>query len=205
MQSAEVKCRLAWGAVMRLRTFVGYLVVAVHLTSGSQGATVPSGWQTYFDPKLRASISYPPGWKLNRDYVSVSLGPDHTIKGIAVIIPDILARGTNLASDFTEVAVESIPGANCTPLQFLNPAEAIHKLKADGRVYSAASSSDSGAGENYDTFLFVVDGTSPCIAVRYFIHYSNVENFDPGTVKAFDRSKLLKLFDDVRATLKLSP
>jgi len=169
------------------------------------GPAASAGWKTYTNPTLHYSISYPEGWKIDPNYVSVSLGPDHEIKGVAFVIPENLARGTNLSHNDTELSVESIPGANCKPSQFLDPAEHIRTLKADGRTYTTADSGDAGAGNRYDTMLFVVDGTSPCIAVRYFIHYTNVENYDPGTVKAFNRPALVKQFDAIRATLKLSP
>jgi hypothetical protein len=190
------------------RTIMGILarigIVAAVLGPAACGAAAPAGWQTYADPRLGYSISYPQAWKLEPNFVSVSLGPDHEIKGIAFAIPEGLTLGTNLSSSNTEISVESIAGANCGPPQFLDPARNIHKLSADGRKYSVATSEDAGAGNRYETMLFVVDGTSPCIAVRYLIHSTNIANYDPGTIKPFDRAKLIKQFDDIRATLKLS-
>src|SRR6185437_9066269 len=98
----------------------------------------------------------------------------------------------------TSLSVESIPGRSCKPAQFVDPAENVHKRHAAGRTYIAASSEDAGAGNRYETQLFVVAGS--CLAVRYFIHYAAIENFDPGTVKAFDRARLLRTFDAIRAT-----
>jgi hypothetical protein len=169
------------------------------------GPAASAGWRTYSDAALHYSIAYPAGWKPDPNYVSVSLGPDHEIKGVAYVIPQALARGTNLSSDNTEISVESISGRNCTPGQFVEPAENIGTLSADGRTYRTATSGDAGAGNLYETMLFVIEGTSPCIAVRYFIHSTNIANYEPGTVRAFDRSKLIKQFDSIRATLKLNP
>ncbi|MEJ0041342.1 MAG: hypothetical protein WDM81_03645 [Rhizomicrobium sp.] len=131
-----------------------------------------------------------------------ALGPGRAIKGVAFQIPASLAAGTNLGGD-TKLSVESLPGRDCTPAQFVDPAENAHRLDADGRVYSVATSADAGAGNRYETTVFVLDGTSPCLAVRYFIHSSAIENFDPGTVKPFDRAKLAAAFDRIRATLTL--
>jgi hypothetical protein len=113
-----------------------------------------------------------------------------------------MTAGTNLSTD-SALSVESIRGGNCTPAQFVDPAENVHTLHADGRTYIAASGSDAGAGNRYETRVFVIADTSPCLAVRYFVHYAAIENFDPGTVKAFDEAALLRTFDAIRATLKL--
>lgn len=181
------------------------LLAMVSAPLAACGQAASAGWKTYSSPALHYSISYPESWRVDPNFVSVSLGPDHEIKGTAFVIPQSLARGTNLSHNDTEISVEGIPGANCKPSQFLDPAEHVRKLKADDRTYTSASSGDAGAGNRYETMLFVVDGTSPCIAVRYFIHSTNVQYYDPGTVREFDRSALIKQFDAIRATLKLSP
>ncbi len=189
---------------MRNPVCIGLLATAAAALAACSPAA-SAGWKTYTNPALHYSISYPESWKADPNFVSVSLGPDHEIKGIAFVIPESLARGTNLSHNDTEISVESIPGTNCKPSQFLDPAEHVRKLKADGRTYTTAESGDAGAGNRYETVLFVVDGTSPCMAVRYFIHSTNIQNYDPGTVKAFDRAALIKQFDAIRATLKFSP
>jgi hypothetical protein len=163
----------------------------------------PAGWKTYRDRKLGFTIAYPPGWTVNTRHESVSRGPDYPIPGVAFHIPATLAKGTNLSPDQTFVAVESQPGRNCKAAIFLDPVENEHKLKADGRTYTAANSADAGAGNLYETQLFVLDDTSPCIAVRYFVHSTNIHNYDPGTIRAFDEKNLTATFDAIRATLVL--
>lgn len=177
-------------------------VMAVLALLGSAHAA-PANWQHYTDATLGWSIAYPPQWKVDPNYVSVSLGPDHEIKGVSFAIPDGFQPGTNLSHNDTALSVESVPGKDCTPSQFVEPAEHVHSVHADGRRYSAATSQDAGAGNRYETLLFVVDGTSPCIAVRYFLHSTAFENYDPGTIKRFDRAKVIAAFDAIRATLTL--
>jgi hypothetical protein len=184
------------------RTAAMVLMMTALLAGGGANAAA-AGWRTYTDPKLGFSIAYPPGWKVNTRHESVSRGPDYPIPGVAFHIPPTMAAGTNLSSDQTFVAVESQPGRNCRAAVFLDPVENEHKLKADGRTYTAATSGDAGAGNLYSTWLFVIDGTSPCMAVRYFVHSTNIGNYDPGTIKAFDEKKLIATFDNIRATLKL--
>ncbi len=183
---------------MTVRALFCLTFAAALLAGGAQAAQ----WKRYTDPTLGYSISYPANWTIDPRYVFDALGPGREIKGVAFTIPARLAAGTNLGSD-TRLSVESLPGRDCTPAQFVDPAENVRKLGADGRVYSAASSEDAGAGNRYATQVFVLDGTSPCLAVRYFIHSSAIENYDPGTVKPFDGAALTAAFDRIRATLKL--
>lgn len=180
------------------RMAAGLAIVAALVTAQA----APAGWRHYTDRQLGYEISYPPGWSIDTHYVSVSLGPDHEIHGVAFTIPAAMTRGTNLGSD-TKLSVESIPGHGCKPAQFVDPADDVHRTRENGLTWTVASSSDAGAGNRYETTVFVADKTSPCLAVRYFIHSSAIGNFDPGTVKEFDHARLVAAFDRIRATLKL--
>ncbi len=183
-----------------MRVLVIVLGLAIAATA-AQGA--PAGWTRYTDMKLGWTIAYPAQWKVDPHYVSTTLGPDHEIKGVSFSIPDSVQPGTNLSHNDTALSVESLPGKDCKPGQFVDPAENVRKVKADGRIYTAADSGDAAAGNRYETYIFVVNGTSPCLAVRYFVHSTAVENYDPGSIKAFNEAKLLAQFDAIRATLKL--
>lgn len=181
------------------------LVAGLTMAALSTQAGAGTAWPRYTDAQLGWSMSYPAGWKVNPRYVSVSLGPDHEIHGVSFDIPDSVQPGTNVSHNDTGVSVESIPGKACKPSQFVNPAQNVRKLKADGRVYSAAESGDAAMGNRYDTDLFVIEGTSPCIAVRYFIHTTVFENYEPGSIKRFNRASLIATFNRMRATLTLKP
>jgi hypothetical protein len=63
---------------------------------------------------------------------------------------------------------------------------------------------DAGAGNLYDVAIFALPGSNPCLAVRYTIHSTNIGNYDPGTVKPFDRTGLIKTFATIRRTLRLN-
>ena len=177
-------------------------IATILLAVLSLAAAQAAPWRHYTSQTLRYRIAYPANWTIDTHYVFDALGPGKEIHGIAFTIPAGMTTGTNLAGD-TKLSVESLPGNNCAPLQFVDPADDVHTVQADGRTYVEATSQDAGVGNRYDTELFVIEGTSPCLAVRYFIHYSAIENFDPGTVKAFDRDRLIAAFDAIRATLRL--
>ncbi len=73
-----------------------------------------------------------------------------------------------------------------------------------GHTWSVATSGDAGAGNFYDETVYALAGSRPCLAIRYFIHSTNIANYDPGTIKEFDRSALVTMFDRIRSTLALS-
>ncbi|MEI9989448.1 MAG: hypothetical protein WDM86_05355 [Rhizomicrobium sp.] len=179
----------------RVLTSIGFAVLLAGTT-----AALAAPPKHYTDRTLGYAIAYPADWTIDTQYVYDQLGPGREIKGVAIQIPQSLTAGTNLGGD-TKLSVESLSGRGCTPARFVDPAENAHTLHADGRVYSVATSEDAGAGNRYETTVFVLDATSPCLAVRYFIHYSAIENYDPGTVRPFDRARLTSAFDRIRATL----
>ena len=159
-------------------------------------------WLTFASSEFGFSLRYPPGYTLNGGYVFDGFGPGHDITGVSFTIPEAMTTGTNLAAD-TRLSVETLPDAPaCVATAFIpGPAENVRTLTENGTQYSVASSSEAGAGNIFDTTVYALLGTSPCLAVRYFIHSANIGNFDPGTVTEFDRSALIAEFDAIRKTL----
>jgi hypothetical protein len=158
-----------------------------------------AGWTRYSQAGF--SIAAPSTFTPDPTHDYQALGPGKDIKGFALTIPASLAKGTNLGSD-SYIAVETLPGtAPCTAAAFLDSPTAAPTVTTNGITYSVATGNDAGAGNFYDETVYAVQGSSPCIGVRYFIHSLNIGNFDPGTVKAFDRGALIAQFDAIRATL----
>jgi membrane-bound inhibitor of C-type lysozyme len=150
------------------------------------------------------SIRFPAGYTVDDSYVYQSLGPGKGIYGTKFTIPASLAQGTNLGSD-SYVSVESIPQAQtCDASLFVQSGAKVHTVTDSGTDYSVASTSDAGAGNRYEETVYAIPGTNPCIAIRYFIHYSAIENYPPGQVQAFDEAALMSQFDQIRRTLTLS-
>ncbi len=162
----------------------------------------PAGWRTYRDQNLDFSISYPRRWTVDKSYVYAGLGPDREIRGVAFRIPPGLARGTNLSSNLTAVSLESVNGpGRCEAGRFLSDPQNVHSIVENGTTYSTAQSEDAGAGNFYSETVFALVGSSPCLAIRYFIHSTNIANYDPGTIRKFDHVKLEAKFDQIRRTL----
>ncbi|HET7714586.1 MAG TPA: MliC family protein [Bauldia sp.] len=159
-------------------------------------------WLAFASSELGFSLRYPPGYAVDGGYVFDGFGPGRDIAGVAFTIPEAMTTGTNLAAD-TRLSVETMPNAPaCVATAFIpGPAENVRILTENNTDYSVAESSEAGAGNVFDTTVYALLGTSPCLAVRYFVHSANIDNFDPGTVTQFDRNALIAEFDAIRKTL----
>jgi len=134
-------------------------------------------------------------------HASNQLSSTLTIDGTRFTIPKSMATGTNLSND-SYMSVENIPNtASCRAELFLSKVTATSTITDTTVTYSFASSSGAGAGNRYEETVYALQGTNPCIAVHYFIHYGVLENYPIGTVKAFDKKALITQFDQIRRTL----
>lgn len=152
------------------------------------------------------SIRYPSGYTANPSYAYQELGPGKDIHGVSFTIPQATAAGTNLGQD-SYVSVEELPQAKqCSADLFLGQGmdgTNVTTVTDGGTEYSVASSTGAGAGNRYEETVYALPGTNPCIAVRYFIHYSVIENYPPGAVVAFDHQALTDQFAAIRRTLTI--
>jgi hypothetical protein len=69
--------------------------------------------------------------------------------------------------------------------------------------YLNASTTDAGVGNRYEEYVHTIEGTNPCVAIRYFIHYSAIENYPAESVTEFDKPELLAQFDAIRGSLTI--
>lgn len=132
-----------------------------------------------------------------------TLAPGKETHGSAYTIPAALADGTNLAHD-SYISYEESTSTACTPKDFLDGVTVVQEVTDDGVAYLVGHSVGAGAGNRYDETVYVFKNYTPCNAVRYYIHYGVLENYEPGAVKAFDRAALVAQFDTIRRTLARS-
>ena len=159
-------------------------------------------WPAFASSEYGFSLRYPPGYTVNGGYVYEGLGPGHDITGVSFTIPASMTTGTNLAAD-TRLSVETLPDAAACTADLFFPAGSVTATTTteNGTEYSVASLTDAGAGNLYEETVYALAGTSPCLAVRTFIHSANIGNFDPGTVTEFDKAALTAEFDAIRKTV----
>jgi hypothetical protein len=158
-------------------------------------------WSNFASSTWGVSLRYPPGYKVTSAFQNTSVSPTKPIMGASFTIPASVATGTNLSTD-TYLSIEQLPRANkCTADIFL-AANVVAREALDGGVtYSVATSSGAAAGNRYDELVWALPASKPCTAVRYYIHSTNLGNYATGTVREFDRVKLLQEFDQIRHTL----
>jgi hypothetical protein len=171
------------------------------------GSAQASGWNTYRDPNGLFSLAYPPGWTVDARHTYTALGPGKDIHGVAFKVNPAFTTGTNLSPD-SYFAVEVLPGAKqCTPDLFLD--DAIDKMRTKqgnhGITWLVLDSADAGAGNSYEETVQAAAGSQPCIATRAFAHSTNVGNYDPGTVREFNRAAFNRTIDRMRDSVRLSP
>ena len=161
--------------------------------------------QIYASATNGFSIRTPDGYTPTDPYL-YQLTPDKTIPGAKFTIPEAKSTGTNLGGD-TYISVEHIAGAQtCTADMFMSmPNIKPTTITENGTDYSLATSTDAGAGNRYQEAVYAIPGSSPCTAVRYFIHYSVFENYPKGSITEFDEGALVNEFDAIRHTLTLNP
>ncbi len=158
-----------------------------------------SGMILYHDAKMHFAIAYPPHWTVNPSFTDDTLGPGKEVHGVAFTVSPARTEGTNLSSD-TSLSILSLPGA-CDASRFLSNPQGAKTVTEAGRAYSYATGSDAAMGNRYEETVYALTGTQPCLAIRYFIHYTAIENYDSGAVKAFDRDTLIKTFGRMRRSL----
>jgi hypothetical protein len=131
--------------------------------------------------------------------------PGKNIFGVKFAVPSSAILGTNLSKD-SYISVETLSQiTECEADLFLFGAKESKELTDNTMAYSVASTSDAGAGNRYEETIYAIPGTNPCVAIRYFIHYTVLENYPSGTIKAFDKASLLRGFDAIRRTLIVNP
>ncbi len=170
-------------------------------------ASDPGGLpKTYANGSEGFSIRYPNGYSVNESYIYQALGPGKDIGGIKFTVPAGMATGTNLSGFDTGVSIEEIPDIqNCNASLFVSAENnQFSQINDNGIDYSVASSIGAAAGNIYEEKVWAIPETNPCIAIRYFIHSTNIDNYTPGTIEEFNKTVLLEEFDKIRKTLIVS-
>ena len=148
------------------------------------------------------SVVYSRDFTADDSHVYDQVNPNKPISGVRFTAPVAMGTGTNLAND-TYLSVEQLPRAqNCTGDIYLAANVKASEVTESGVKYSLATSSGAAAGNLYEEMVYALSGSSPCTAVRYYIHSTNIGNYATGTVE-FDRAALLAAFDTIRQSLVL--
>lgn len=159
-----------------------------------------AGWRIYSNPDFGFQMQIPEAFEVHDSYFYHALGPGKEIPGIFFGVPAGLAQGTNLSSD-SGISVEMLARAACVPADFLPVSTAGQKVMLGQDEYTYATSSGAGAGNRYDEAVYIRKNRDVCYGIRFFIHSTAIQNYDPGTVREFDREGLLSTFKTIASTV----
>lgn len=83
------------------------------------------------------------------------------------------------------------------------PEEAKGTESINGYNFVRSQSVGAGAGNIYDQEIYRAAKNGVCYEVIYFIHYSNIGNYAPGTATEFDMDGLLQKLDGILSTFQV--
>ena len=152
-------------------------------------------WGSYSSARYGWSIDYPTGTNPNEKYVYTSLGEGKEVSGISFAFPQKFYQGTNLSNDTSVIVLRKDNLAVCTPEAFtLEPVEQTAHVTVSGISWSMIKTSGAGAGNFYEETSYTTGDPHACYNVRLFLHSTNIGNYPPGVVTAFDRSGVETIF-----------
>jgi len=155
----------------------------------------------YASSTMKFSLRYPQGFTVQEPYAYTRVSPTKPISGVKFLVPAALAAGTNLAPD-SGVSMEVLPRANACTGDIYLKANVKAQPVAGTVPFSVATSSETEGGDTYEEMVFAVTGSSPCIAMRYFLHTTSATG-TATTTPAFDRAAVLAAFDSIRNSLSV--
>jgi hypothetical protein len=147
-------------------------------------------------------IKYPKDFTVNPNYKNETSGPDRIFMGVSFIAPNPLQPGTNLGG--VVVSFEEDPNpAQCEAKSFIDPAMAKfakqENVVINGTTYTIVTTGDAAAGNYYEEYVIAFPGET-CRSARLLIRSGNIGNYDPGTIKEFNKTSLLSIFETMVAS-----
>lgn len=94
--------------------------------------------------------------------------------------------------------------ASCTePLSLGGPETISGETSINGVNFTKSQAVGVGAGNIYEQTYYRTVYHGTCYEITYFIHSTNIGNYEPGAVKEFDHTALIQKFDQILSTLVL--
>jgi len=147
----------------------------------------------YLDDENGYLIRYPSDYETDTD---------HEIKGVKFIPSETFFDGTNLSKESTGLYIEIIPNReDCNAKLFLEEGMTEEKMVGD---YSFGSRIEGAVGHRYEEQVWAIGTGKSCLAIRYMIHYTIIENYPEGSIKEFDKQELIREFDKIRESLVIA-
>ena len=153
-----------------------------------------SGWKNFYSKDQKVGFKYLANWRLEMESGPTADAPEFIL--IASVKPSKRAerayRGTNYSEASTTLSVASVSEEQCKQ-KFPNPSEppeVPRRIKLGNHMFYRVTQSEGAAGNFYDSTTYHTFHDGKCYQFVTVIHTLNINNFDKGTVKAFNDKKL---------------
>ena len=116
---------------------------------------------------------------------------------VAILLPDNLSKGTNLAEAglFIGVSADARAVNGCLVPAKDVAEKAAGSLVVGGVPFQAFTSNDAGAGNLYDLHTYRTIHNGSCYELVELLHSGNIANYTPGQVVEFDREKFTNMLE----------
>ncbi|MDD5050876.1 MAG: hypothetical protein PHV93_04055 [Candidatus Pacebacteria bacterium] len=151
-------------------------------------------------------VQYPEDFQVDESGKSPATGD--FVQGIIFHFPNRFTLGTNLSPHDSYISVETKGEVACTPGDFISPDErdgVVHTepiIQSNGITFTGGSGNGAAAGNYYEEVAYTALHNGTCYGIKLFLHSTNVGNYDPGTIREFDRDKINTIFTNMISSLR---
>ena len=155
--------------------------------------------ETYTNSHLSFSIKYPATATSSAFDFSGYLQRTGT-PVVSFVLPK--EQGTNLSEAGVYIGATTTPSAmqSCENEVQQNGEVAVGTTTINGQDFATFTSSDAGAGNFYESTSLRTYQNGSCFEIVELIHSTNIGNYTPGTVVAFDHAKYQGFLEAIVAT-----
>lgn len=166
------------------------------------------GYNTYTDRAGTFTFAFP------TDFSAAGSAPGYTPEWSAfattsglvlarIEVPRSYEPGTNFGEAWFTVGTSEDPASVAQCLGVPSGIATTSVPAAFGGVsYQQFSYVGAGAGNYYDTTTYRTVRNQQCYAIEYTIHSSNIYNYTPGTVKAYDDARVRRALEEVARSFR---
>jgi len=157
-------------------------------------------WTTYTSETYGFEMKYPQDLAVQKEI------PMAVIQGAVIrllLVNRAYYDGTNLVEASLFVGVTPEKGCSSTGIPCAYEGGAPTEMRdISGVAFSRTSAWEGAVGHQYGLITYSAPHAGNCYRLALFIHCINVHVFYPQTVSEFDRTTVLRLFDQVISTFR---
>ncbi len=119
---------------------------------------------------------------------------------------EFFATGTNLSNDsYIEIKNTNDERYSCVSV---HSEEDVGKVKSIIKIvgqynWQRTEKRDAGAGNFFEELSYETNEVPYCLTVYMYLHSTNIDNYDPGTINEFDRIKIEDAIQTILGTLRV--